>query len=354
MAKKATFAGLDSYKLSDVKITGKELGRGSYATVEEVDYMGLKCAGKKIHKTLLQRGSISYPQERFEEECKILSQVRHPNIVQFLGVFFVKGEDIPMLVMESLPTNLTSCIKECGTIPIPKELSYSILHDIALGLFYLHSQNPPITHRDLSSNNILLTTGKTAKIADLGMARILPNMTPLQANQLTETPGTYAFMPPEVMVAPPKYDTSVDIFSYGNIMIHIFSNEWPEPECGQNTEDKSTGKLIGIAEAERREKYLKIIGNDHPLMKLIRSCIENSPKKRPNIKTITKKITEIASKNPPSFTDPLEIESMTKVAKEREEIIRQLEEDRSAEVKQLQQQLEHLRQPLSSTKQVRS
>ena len=54
----------------------------------------------------------------------------------------------------------------------------------------------------------------TAKISDLGVARIL-NLTPLQVSRMTQTPGIPAYMPPEVMVANPKYDTSVDEFSYG-------------------------------------------------------------------------------------------------------------------------------------------
>ena len=170
----AMFSAFDSYKLTDVIVTENELGRGSYGTVVELNYMELKYVGKKIHQILLQDGSTSHPLKRFQDECKILSQVRHPNIVQFLGVFFPNGESIPILVMEFLPTNLTSCIEKYGIIP--KEISYSILHDIALGLSYLHNQDPSITHRDLSSNIILLTPNKTAKIADLGVVRILSNM----------------------------------------------------------------------------------------------------------------------------------------------------------------------------------
>ena len=176
MAAIAIFTGFDPYKLNRVKVTNRVLGHGSYATVLELEYMGLKCAGKKIHELLLEQGGASYSVRRFEEECRLLSQVRHPNVVQFLGVYFQQGVSTPILVMEFLPTNLTSCIEQYGILP--KEISYSILHDVALGLCYLHSQTPPIIHRDLSSNNVLLTLNMTAKISDLGVARIL-NLTPL-------------------------------------------------------------------------------------------------------------------------------------------------------------------------------
>ena len=91
-----------------------------------------------------------------------------------------------------------------------------------LGLCYLHGHAPPIIHGDLSSNNVLLTPNMTAKISDLGVARIL-NLTPLQVSSMTQAPGTPVYMPPEVKVANPKYDTSVDVFSYSIMMIHVFS-----------------------------------------------------------------------------------------------------------------------------------
>ena len=291
MAVKSLFAGLEPYKLAGVQITNRELGHGSYATVLELEYMGLKCAGKKIHELLLRQGDTSYSLRRFEEECRLLSQVRHPNIVQFLGVHF-QGEQTPILVMEFLPTNLTSCIEQQGILP--NESSYSILHHVALGLHYLHNQTPPIIHRDLSSNNVLLTPSMTAKISDLGVARIL-NLTPLQVSRMTQTPGTPAYMPPEVMVANPKYDMSVDEFSYGIMMIHVFSGRWPEPQMGPVRTEP--GKMTPVSEAERREVFLQAVGNHHPLMDLIMKCIDNHPQSRAHTEEIVKQLAEMVMQN---------------------------------------------------------
>ena len=303
MAVKATFAGFDPYKLTGVRVTDRELGHGSYATVLELEYMGLKCAGKKIHELLLKQGDVSYTVRRFEEECHLLSQVRHPNIVQFLGVYFQQSVRAPILVMEFLPTNLTSCIGQYGILP--KEMCYSILHDVALGLCYLHSQTPPIIHRDLSSNNILLTPNMTAKISDLGVARIL-NLTPLQVSHMTQTPGTPAYMPPEVMVASPKYGTSVDEFSYGILMIHVFSGQWPEPQIEQ-VRVETGGRMIPVSEAERREIFLQAIGNDHPLIGLILKCISNHPQSRAHASEIVKQLATIVLQFPASFANRLEL-----------------------------------------------
>ena len=291
-----SFDELEAYKLNEIRVTDRELGHGSYATVLELEYMGLKCAGKKIHNELLRQGVITYGLHRFIEECHLLSQVRHPNIVQFLGVYFQQGVRAPILVMEFLPTNLTSCIEQYGILP--KEISYSILHDVALGLCYLHSQTPPIIHRDLSSNNVLLTPNMTAKISDLGVARIL-DLTPLQVSRMTETPGTPHFMPPEVMIPNPIYNVSVDIFSYGIMLIHVFSGRWPEPQVGPNKIE--AGKLVPVSEAERREVFLQAIRNDHSPMDLILKCISNDPHQRPLVRELERCLAEMTLQFPTSF-----------------------------------------------------
>ena len=334
----ATFTGFDPYKLTGVRVTDKKLGHGSYATVLELEYMGLKCAGKKIHELLLEQGDTSYTVRRFGEECRLLNQVRHPNIVQFLGVYFQQGVRAPILVMEFLPTNLTSCIEQYGILP--KEISYSILHDMALGLRYLHGQTPPIIHRDLSSNNVLLTPNMTAKISDLGVARIL-NLTPLQVSCMTQTPGTPAYMPPEVMIANPRYDTSVDEFSYGIMMIHMFSGRWPEPQVGPNCTE-SDGRLIPVTEAERREVFLRAIGNDHPLMDLILKCINNHPQARADASEIVERLADMVLQFPVSFANRLDMLRQTEADREEKRALTKERERKDRIIQQKESQISSL------------
>ena len=278
MTSPAAFSGFESFKLSGVEITDTVLGQGSYATVLEVRYKGQKCAGKKVHELLLVQGNNTYTLRRFEEECRLLSQVHHPNVVRFLGVYFVKSSDAPILVMEFLPTNLTLCMEQRGVLA--SAVNFSIIYDVARGLNYLHSHAPVIIHRDLTSNNVLLTEDLSiAKIADLGVARML-NKTPQRAIAMTGNPGTPAYMPPEVMGAYPKYDAGVDTFSFGVLMIHVFCGSWPEPQVGPVRTEGD--KMIPVSEAERREVFLEAIGYDHPLMELIQMCISNNPQSRPS------------------------------------------------------------------------
>lgn len=276
MARRLEF---EPYRLSNLRVTNELLGTGSYASIVKVEYLGLECAGKQIHEILLQQEDMI---ERFEKECYLLSQVRHPNIVQFLGIYFPPGSKVPILVMEFIPTDLTRCIEQYGLLP--KEIGYSILYDVSLGLHYLHSQNPPIFHRDLSSNNVLLTANMTAKIADLGVARIF-DLTSLQVSRLTRKPGTQDFMPPEALSESPEYTTSMDVFSYGIMAIHVLSGKWPH-------------------EKKRRQLFEKI---KDPLQVFIQKCINVNPHYRATSMEIVECLKEVVSKFPTNFADKLVI-----------------------------------------------
>ena len=90
-----TFAGLDPrFVLTGVTVTDRELGSGSFARELEVEHNGKIYAGKKIHGELLS--DLDYTRRCIEEECRLLSQFHHPNIVQFVGVYFQQGERLPM------------------------------------------------------------------------------------------------------------------------------------------------------------------------------------------------------------------------------------------------------------------
>ena len=104
---------LRQFQLTGVSDTGRIIGNGSYANVKELEFRGLKCVGKKIHQLLFDAAT---PQERaamlqrFTEECVLLSRLHHPCVVQFLGVNFEQGSQLPVLVMEYLHATLSDCL----------------------------------------------------------------------------------------------------------------------------------------------------------------------------------------------------------------------------------------------------
>ena len=111
-----------------------------------------------------------------------MAEMRHPHIVQFLGLCFLPELTLPMLVMERLDSSLDELLEDAPGLPLA--LKRSLLADVARGLLYLHTRNPPVVHRDLTARNILLTSSLVAKISDLGNARIVN----LQPCHLARTP----------------------------------------------------------------------------------------------------------------------------------------------------------------------
>ena len=298
---------LQEFLLDDIEVSGCELGVGSYSCVLELRYKGMKCAGKKLHTALYDQGVAIGPEilERFGNECELLSQLRHPHVVQFLGLHFEEGADVPILVLEYMPYALSDCVERYGTFPV--EISYSILHHVAMGLHFLHDQKPAIIHRDLTANNVLLTLDMTAKISDLGMAKIL-NIPPANmTRRMTVCPGTLSYMPPESLIAYPRYDTKLDCFSFGVLMIHIFCGEWPIAMEYLQPDPHNPGHLYPLTEIQRRAKYITRLGENHPLLELIHKCLKNIPADRPEASEVLDDLNHVVGQFPASFENKIEI-----------------------------------------------
>ena len=146
-----------------------------------------------------------------------MSDLRHPNITQFLGVCFLPNFQLPVLLMERLDGSLDNLLE---TVPnIPLALKRSILEDVARGLLYLHKHSPQIVHRDLTAKNVLLTTSLAAKITDFGNSRIV-NLQPGEVVcTLSRLPGTLVYMPPEALTSSSRYGPSLDVFSFGHLAL---------------------------------------------------------------------------------------------------------------------------------------
>ena len=125
-----------------------------------------------------------------------MSTIRHPNIVQCLGMHQDPETGLPVLLMELMDESLTHYL-ERSTRLIPYNVQVNLSHDVTLALSFLHSNG--ITHRDLSSNNVLLIQDIRAKVADFGMARLCDLNPQTNYPTCTVCPGTDVYMPPEAV-----------------------------------------------------------------------------------------------------------------------------------------------------------
>ena len=287
---------LQELQLSGVKVEGCELGRGAYGVVMEVTVNGLRCAAKKLHPILLESNSAERTKvsRQFAEECLQHSRLRHPNIVQMIGVYFPSHQaELPLMVMELMEMSLSSRLENEPHLSITTK--NGILMDVARALLHLHNQNPPIIHRDLTANNVLLTSHYVAKISDLGVAKIVPDDRCSRLTyQLTKQPGTAAYMPPEASSS--SYDTKLDVFSFGVLTLHVITNKWPLPDAEFVESPEKKGVYHKVSEADRRKKYIDEMGSEHPHKQLVCLCLNNDSDARPSSQTILSDLESIASK----------------------------------------------------------
>ena len=240
-----------------------ELGRGSYAAVYQAEWRGLSCVAKVFHAVIFP----NYPAETWKQlarEIELLQNMRHPNIVQLLGFIPETKSKIPSIVMERLDTNLTTLIKEHHS-SLSFDTQVCILHDVAVGLNFLHGHKEPIIHRDLSSNNILVTEHLVAKISDLGLARHIQSVE--QQTGSFAGFGTQDYMPPEVLgQKPPQISPKTDVFSFGVVMLQVATGKPPEVR----------GRLNVDAEVDRRKHHFDLLSENSFFRPLVLQCLSES------------------------------------------------------------------------------
>ena len=312
---------LAPFVLEDVKEleSGEKKGSGAYGAVYKVTVNGVTCVDKRLHEILVnpevprrERESI---RDRFRAECVILSKLRHPHIVHFVGVRCGPNPGDLSLVTECLHTDLAKFLEEHQEkgVVIPLSIKLSILLDVSYGLLYLHTLNPPIIHRDLSANNILLTAdGLQAKIADLGVSKLLDFKTQAKIAQ-TKVPGSQNYMPPEALTENPKYGLKLDIFSFGHLMLYTATQEFPGVH-----EVALTPAILEQATIQIMKRGIAIdqMGGEHCLHLLVIQCLQDKPEQRPSTLKLNESLKEQCTKHPRRVADVLQLSGEMEKVKE--------------------------------------
>ena len=321
----------------------QSLGNGSYGAVYKAKCDQLPCAAKVLHQTIIDPADsgASKIMQRFRQECTFLQAVRHPHIVQYLGVTVDPESRLPVLLMELLDDNLTKMLQRTLE-SLAYYIQVDICHDIALAVAYLHSND--IIHRDLSSNNVLMIAGRRAKVTDFGMSKLAgaaPTMTPL-----TMCPGTQAYMPPEALREPPRYTKKLDCFSEGVLMIQVCTRLWPDP--GPRTQvvqdlRSPTGTIeMPVLEPERRRSHIDLIHPpSHPFIPIAEKCLSYQENDRPSSEELCQRLAELkdSSKYVESAQQTEKVQdSFEATTKKLKEQIRDLQIREADYVQQIQEQ----------------
>ena len=132
---------MEPVRFENVQLLKRQvLGIGSYGKVCKAKCDDLLCAAKLIHETLFDptthclesspQREHRLPMRRFEQECELLSAIKHPNIIQYLGVYLDPDTGLPALLMELMDDSLTHFL-ESSRQPIPYHIQVNVCHDVA-------------------------------------------------------------------------------------------------------------------------------------------------------------------------------------------------------------------------------
>ena len=285
--------GEQEFTFRSVQLLKNEtLGTGSYGAVCKAKCDQLICAAKLLHPVLFQK-QVSDPGKehrkpvhRFEQECRFLECINHPNIVQYLGTYCDSETNAPVLLMELMDESLTHFL-ESSPGDIPYHIQVNISKDIAQAIAFLHANG--IIHRDLSSNNVLLIAGSRAKVTDFGMSKFT-DLNAAQLATMTMCPGTLVFMSPEALDEPPVYTEKLDNFSLGVLFVQIATRQFPKPgdrfEIERIPNRRNPTCMIEakvpIPEVERRQAHISLIESTHPLLPIALECLKDETVERPS------------------------------------------------------------------------
>jgi len=208
----------------------------------------------------------------------MLAQVRHPNLVQFIGVVL----DEPALKLQQPPMIITELLDENLRKAYERKLGFnklSVFRDVARALNYLHERHDPIIHQDISAPNVLLEALPNGmwkgKVSDLGSA----NLAKL-AHTLAE--GAIIYAAPETLPQlahqtydphslPPPQTTKIDVYSYGILLCEVVTSRFPDPAQYRD--------MLGQVQREWPFMY-----------SLILSCTQSNPDERPTMAEVLNKL----------------------------------------------------------------
>ncbi|KAJ1278569.1 hypothetical protein BS78_04G089600 [Paspalum vaginatum] len=242
---------------------GERIGLGSYGEVYHADWNGTEVAVKKFLDQDLSGVSL----EQFKCEVRIMSRLRHPNVVLFLG--YVTQPPNLSILTEYLPRGSLYRLLHRPNSQIDEVRRLKMALDVAKGMNYLHSSHPTIVHRDLKSPNLLVDKNWVVKVSDFGMSR-LKHHTFLSSKS---TAGTPEWMAPEVLRNEPSNE-KCDVYSFGVILWELATMR--VPWSGLNPM-----QVVGaVGFQNRRLDIPKEV--DPQVASIISSCWDNDPSKRPS------------------------------------------------------------------------
>ena len=299
----------DEIHFADLRF-GDKIGEGSFGEVFRGTLWGQEVAIKKLRIKGLDANSNAGISREFRKEVKIMRTLRHPNIVEFLGVCMEPSN--LCLVTEFLSNGSLEDVLERITVKEGKKFSLkrciSLAKDIARGLNWLHHSTPSATtshvhtldgwacvltslcaallcsvvssaegiiHRDLKTANILIDSAGRAKICDFGLSHVMRRFNMSGSYGICGTPS---YMAPEVLKKQ-SYGVKADVFSFGICLCELITGKYPYENEPESTTTFEAAIMAGLRPAI--PAYCPV-----SIRALITSCWSDDPELRPSVDEI--------------------------------------------------------------------
>ncbi|XVE83812.1 hypothetical protein DITRI_Ditri16bG0117300 [Diplodiscus trichospermus] len=260
------------------------IGTGGYGSVyKAVLPSGKVVALKKLHRLEAEQPAVDMS---FRNEVKVLTEIRHKNIVKLHG--FCLHNRCMFLIFEYLANGSLFCALriDAEAMELDWTKRVNIIKGVAHALSYMHHDcNPPIVHRDISSNNILLNSESEALVSDFGTARPLHP----DSSNITVIAGTYGYIAPELaytMIVTGK----CDVYSFGVLALETLMGRHPgellstisSSSCAQNV---MLNEVLDPRLSPPRNK--KMVRDIAFVAMVAFACLRTTPKTRPTMKTVS-------------------------------------------------------------------
>ncbi|KAL4506029.1 hypothetical protein ABPG72_013790 [Tetrahymena utriculariae] len=261
---------------------GKKIGSGHSGKVFSGVFNSVEVAIKEMEVNNLNERNQKEFQREIETLVKISPQI---NLVSLIGVA-QKKDNFYIITELCHGGTMFDLLHRKHSTPIPWLHRVKMCKDIATGMIYLHSLEPPIIHRDLKSLNLLLDVPYQedsfdyhVKIADFGLARTESK------EEMTQVLGTFHWMAPEVFDNK-QYTIKADVYSYAIVLWEFISRKTPYQKMS------TVDIMKNVCEGKRPGVGPEFIPKDCPpsLIDLMKECWEQDPNKRPDFREVLERL----------------------------------------------------------------
>ncbi|GLU06637.1 hypothetical protein SLE2022_236510 [Rubroshorea leprosula] len=260
------------------------IGTGGYGSVYKAQLpSGKVVALKKLHR---RESEVPTFDKSFRNEAKMLTEIRHKNIVKLHG--FCLHRQCMFLIYEYMERGSLFCIlrDDAEAVELDWMKRVNVIKNTAHALCYLHHDCiPPILHRDISSNNILLNSELEAFVSDFGNARLLD---PDSSNHTTLA-GTYGYIAPELaytIVVTEK----CDVYSFGVVALEVLMGRHPRELLTLLSKPYSLQNVMLSDVLDTRllpPRSRNVIQSIVVAVMLALACLRAKPKSRPTMKYVS-------------------------------------------------------------------